>query len=836
MNKVQNKAKQMLNEQDGGSSFDFSAIPGLCISNWFWFVLCITITCSAAFIYLRITQPIYVRSASLVIKDAKESEAMDNVFTKFRNGKSIMPNTSLNNEIIAFRKPDLMEKVVKQLNLDTRYEVQGHLRNTALYGSSLPIVAKFSSDKINTEFDVEIQNDREIVLKWDKEHSAGHGRLKYKGEFNKPIKTPFGYITIKPSEIFKWRSNDHITVIKTTVNAATQYYLRNLYVANTDERSSVIDLSLTDVNIERADSVLNTLIAVYNKQWKEDKDKIIISTNKFIEERLIDLEKELGDVENEMSDYQISNHTLNLEDEGQRYMQRSYQYDDQGLSFENELALTQYFRNHLNKIKDFDHTLPLSTGINNPALQQQVNEYNGLVLERSNLISASSESNPMVGDIRKQMEVLRKGIISTLDTHLAMLNTQIKMLQTNNQRNNQEIDKTPSKAKKYVDIERRRKIKEQLFTYLLQTREQNNLNQTFDAYNTRVLQRSTGSSQQAYPNNKKVWMIALGIGLGLPFLVIVLREFLNTKVRGRKDIENLPIPFVGELPQLEFPDEESTSYVKTVSEKIKNLKRNSSVNRKKRVKSKAHIVVKQGSRNIINEAFRVLRTNVEFMIGQNKDLKVIMTTSANPGSGKTFISYNLAKCMSLKGKKVCAIDLDLRRRSLSDYVGKPDQGVSDYINGAVSDWHDVLIPGEGSDTFFILPAGTLPPNPAEIISYDRFTELINEIREEFDYVFFDCPPVEIVADTSILAKHADISLFVIRVGLMELDFLPIIEEYYDDQRFNNMGVILNGTLTANSRYGYRRYGYRYGYGYGYGYGGYGYYGSGYSEGYSSKDF
>ncbi len=836
MNKVQNKARQMLNEQDGGSSFDFSAIPGLCISNWFWFVLCVTITCSAAFIYLRITQPIYVRSASLVVKDAKESEAMDNVFTKFRNGKSIMPNTSLNNEIIAFRKPDLMEKVVKQLNLSTRYEVQGHLRNTALYGSSLPLVAKFSSDKINTEFDVEIKNDKEIILRWDKEHSRGHGRLKYKGEFNKPFKTPFGYITIIPSKVFQWRSNDHITVIKTTVNAATQYYLRNLYVANTDERSSVIDLSLTDVNIERADTVLNTLIAVYNKQWIEDRNKVINSTNQFIKERLVSLEKELDNVEDEMSSYQISNHTLNLADEGQRYMQRSYNYDDQGLSYENELALTQSFRNYINKIKGYDHPLPLSAGINNPALQLQVNEYNALVLERSNLISASSESNPMVSDIMKQMEVQRRGIIATLDTHLNMLKTQVQMLLTNNQRNNKEIDKTPSKAKKYAEIERRRKIKEQLYTYLLQTREQNNLNQAFDAYNTRILQRSSGSSQQAYPNNRKVWLIALGIGLGFPFLVIVLREFLNTKVRGRKDIEKLPIPFVGELPQLEFPDEESTSYVKTVSEKIKNLKRNSSVNHKKRVKSKAHIVVKQGSRNIINEAFRVLRTNVEFMIGQNKDLKVIMTTSANPGSGKTFISYNLAKCMSLKGKKVCAIDLDLRRRSLSDYVGKPDQGVSDYINGAVSDWHDVLIPGEGSDTFFILPAGTLPPNPAEIISYDRFTELINEIREEFDYVFFDCPPVEIVADTSILAKHADISLFVIRVGLMELDFLPIIEEYYDDQRFNNMGVILNGTLTANSRYGYRRYGYRYGYGYGYGYGGYGYYGSGYSEGYSSKDF
>ncbi len=290
---------------------------------------------------------------------------------------------------------------------------------------------------------------------------------------------------------------------------------------------------------------LNTLIAVYNEQWIENRNQIIKSTNQFIEERLVDLEKELGDVENEMSDYKISNHTLDLTSEGERYMSRSYSYDEQNLTFANEQALTKYFRDYLTKINNYDRTLPLSAGINNPVLQQQVGEYNGLVLERSNLISASTESNPMVGDVEKQMDVLRRGIMTTIDTHLAMLNTQVRMLQANNQKNNQEIDKTPSKAKRYVDIERRRKIKEQLFTYLLQTREQNNLNQTFTAYNTRVLERSNGSSQQAYPNNKKVWMIALGIGFGFPFLIIVLREFFNTKVRGRKDIERMTIPFVG---------------------------------------------------------------------------------------------------------------------------------------------------------------------------------------------------------------------------------------------------------------------------------------------------
>lgn len=246
------------------------------------------------------------------------------------------------------------------------------------------------------------------------------------------------------------------------------------------------------------------------------------------------------------------------------------------------------------------------------------------------------------------------------------------------------------------------------------------------------------------------------------------------------------------------------------------------------------IVVESGSRNVINEAFRVLRTNVEFVIGKKSDTRVIMSTSMNPGSGKTFVSYNLALCMSLKRKKVVALDLDLRRRHLSSYVGKPSKGISDYINGAVKDWHDILVKAENSEYLYVLPVGTLPPNPAEILAYDRFGELIKELREEFDYVFFDCPPVEIVADTSIIAKYADMTLFVIRVGLMELDCLHIIEEYYNEQKFNNLGIILNGTLTANSRYGYRRYGYRYGYGYGYGYGGYGY-GTAYSDHYTSSD-
>lgn len=830
--KMSTKSKKIDQEQEDGM-LNITDILGLSISNWEWFVISLAICLSAAALYLKVTPPVFTRSTSIVIKDDTNNQAVDNVFSKLRNGRSSSSvNTSLKNEIIALRKPALMIKVVERLNLDFEYQIRGRLRNTTLYASSQPIKVEFAKGRSGTfaEFRVKVEKDESLTISSDSKLSLDKT---YKGQFDKPISTPFGAIIVRKTSAYSL-PNDPITVTHRSVESAAAGFLSRLYVANTDDESSVIDLSLSDVNIQRADDVLNTLIAVYNETWITNRNQVIVATNKFISDRLLAIEQELGDVENEMTNYKVSHHTLNFESEGGRFMGRSIEYENRSLAIDNELMLTKYFKDYVMKMNDYSQTMPLSAGVNNPALNGMVTQYNALVMNRSNLIASSVESNPLVADIDKQLAVLKHGILVTIDNHLGSLNTQMKLLKTNNDANDLLIEQNPTKQKLYVDIERRRKIKEQLYTFLLQTREQNELQQAFEAYNTRVLQPSSGSNYQTFPDVKKVWLIAFAIGLGFPLLLIIIRELLNSKVRGRRDIEKLTVPFVGELPIVIFPDEEKGLWgrmMDRVRKIVNGAKRNSSKSKKeKRVN---RIVVKAGSRNVINEAYRVLRTNVEFIIGQNKDTKVIMTTSANPGSGKTFISYNLALCMSLKGKRVIAIDLDLRRRSLSEFVDKPEKGVSDYINGAVDNWRDLLVKVDGSDSFYILPVGTIPPNPAEIISYDSFAKMIEEIREEYDYVFFDCPPVEVVADTSILAKYADISLFVVRVGLMEQSFIPIIQEYYDDRKFNNMGVILNGTLTANSRYGYRRYGYRYGYGYGYGYGGYGY-GHSYSDGYSTK--
>lgn len=837
--KLTARQKQLLKQQEDNNTLNLVDIFGLCMSNWYWFALCLAVTMIAAALYLRVTSPVFTRSTSIIVKEDASGRELDNVFSKYRGARS-QTSVSLNNEMIALRQPALMAKVVNRLHLDVDYEIRGRLRNTALYGSSLPIEVLFSNKEAleGLQFKVRVKDNNTAIVIYD-----DNGKEKeYEVQMNRSVKMPFGYITIKPTMAFKAHTDDDITVTKTSANQATARFLAGLEVANTNSESSVIDLSFSDVNIERADDALNTLIAVYNEKWVENRNLIVVATKKFIDERLQAIEVELGDVENEMTSYQVANRTLDYTDEGASFMARSAQYEAEGVTMDNELTLAKYFRDYINGNADITQTLPLSAGINNPALAQQVNQYNALVLQRANLISASSEANPLVSDLDKQLNVLRHGILVTVENHIGTLNTQIGLLNRTAEKNNARIDATPGKKKLYGDIERRLKIKEQLYTYLLQTREQNELNQAFAAYNTRILQPAGGSSQQSFPNVRNVLLLAFCIGILVPFLFIVIREWSNSKVRGRKDIEKLTTPFIGELPHIDFDESKAPSLWEKMLDTVNLLwmwhwvKRFYRKNSRMDVKEEHinRIVVESGSRNVINEAFRVLRTNVEFVIGKKSDTRVIMSTSMNPGSGKTFVSYNLALCMSLKRKKVVALDLDLRRRNLSSYVGKPSKGISDYINGAVKDWHDILVKAENSEYLYVLPVGTLPPNPAEILAYDRFGELIKELREEFDYVFFDCPPVEIVADTSIIAKYADMTLFVIRVGLMELDCLHIIEEYYNEQKFNNLGIILNGTLTANSRYGYRRYGYRYGYGYGYGYGGYGY-GTAYSDHYTSSD-
>jgi capsular exopolysaccharide synthesis family protein len=585
------------------------------------------------------------------------------------------------------------------------------------------------------------------------------------------------------------------------------------------KESTIIDIVYRDVNIQRAEEFLNTLISVYNENWVKDKNQIAVSTSQFINERLVVIESELGNVDSDISSYKSANQIPDIAAASNMYMETANQASVQISDLNNQLYMARYIREHVNNRNNKDQLLPANSGINSKVIEQQINEYNDKMLQRNSLVANSSEENPLAVDMDKNLADMRKNIVASIDNEVNTLNTQIRGMQGIRGASTARLSSNPKQAQHLLSVERQQKVKEALYLFLLQKREENELSQAFTAYNTRVITSPTGSMYPTSPRRRLILLGAFLLSLLIPLILIYLREKMNSKVRGRKDIEKLTAPFVGEIPQYgKKPKHQRFSLIKNKLETVKEKPTKEETPKEEAPK----ILVKPSSRNIINEAFRVVRTNMEFMAGSDQQAKVIMLTSANPGSGKTFLTMNITTSFAVKDKKVVAIDLDMRRASLSEYVGKPQQGVSDFLNGSVERWQDVAVAVEGYDHLSIIPVGTMPPNPAELLFSPRLQQLLDDLRQQYDLIFLDCPPVEIVADASVVAKWADMTVFVIRAGLMEREMLPVIEGYYKDKKFNNMSVLLNGTTAAGSRYGYHRYGYHYGYAYGKngGYGGY----------------
>lgn len=345
-------------------------------------------------------------------------------------------------------------------------------------------------------------------------------------------------------------------------------------------------------------------------------------------------------------------------------------------------------------------------------------------------------------------------------------------------------------------MERQQKVKEALYLFLLQKREENELSQAFTAYNTRIVTPPHGSRLPTAPVRNNILLVAFALGVFIPVVVVIMRENMNTRIRGRKDLEGLTVPFIGEIPLF--------------------IRKKKGVFRGKMPEVKA-VVVKEGSRNIINEAFRVLRTNLGLITGKDKTSNIIVITSFNPGSGKSFLTMNIAMSLAIKKKKVLVIDGDLRHGSVSSYINSPQPGLSDYLSGRVERLTDIIATDKRQAHLDILPVGTIPPNPTELLFNDRLKQVIDTVREQYDYVLIDCPPIELVADTQIIEKQADRTIFVLRTGLFERSMLAELENIYSEKKYKNMCMILNGTIGNGGSYGYH-YGYHYGYGYGYHYG------------------
>lgn len=796
----------------------------MCVSRWYWFVISLIICCGFAFYQILKTPKVYQRNALLLVKDDRMGGSSGDVGSSFSGMGLLQTKTNVKNEVLSITSPTVMYEVVQRLGLDVSYTMPGMFYPIQLYGATLPVTLKFADmeDEATGTLKATLYPDGKMELSdFDLGKADANGQpLKYKPvivkDFHKldTVDTPMGKVIYAPNAGYKGSIStpQTIDVRRRSMVGASRSCAGSLKAEVPEKWSSVISLTYNDVSIDRAEDVLNTLIEVYNENWVRDKNRIAVSTSEFIKERLAVIEQELGGVDSEISSFKSTHMVPDIDAAAQAYFTRASEATDEVMNLNNRLGMARYIRNYLANSANSFNVLPANSGLENLNIEQQIAEYNRMLLERNNLAENSSTANPLVINFDNQLDGIRQAILQSIDNYMVTLNSQIRAAQTNEAVASSRLQANPSQARYLLSVERQQKVKESLYLYLLQKREENELSQAFTAYNTRVITPPTGSNAPVAPNSRSTMMVAVLIGILLPAGIIYLRESFNTKVRGRRDLERLSVPFIGEIP-LGYHRRKGFQRLRKAREDEKD----------RRI-----IMVRKGSGNTINEAFRVIRTNLELMTdAEATGAHTLMITSANPGSGKTFITMNLATVLAIQDKKVVVVDLDLRKASLSSFVQSPAVGVSAYLSGHVN-LQDIMIhrpveppkridPKQPQKDHFvdIVPVGAIPPNPAELLYSPRLKSLLDQLRTEYDYVLLDCPPIEVVADAKIINRHTDMTVFVIRAGLLEREMLPKIQELYDNQRYHNIAIILNGTDQSHIGPLSSSYGYGYGYGYGY---------------------
>lgn len=761
------------------------------VPKWYWFAISLFITLTIAVLYLLSTPPIYTRTAAILVKDNSKSSSSTSAMNDFSDLGIFKSNTNINNELLTLKSPTLMTEVVNRLGLNETFTIRKGLKNVDLYKVSPVTITFCDKTEVPLSFTIKFSSKEAFAIS-ELEISGEDIGETLSAQMGDSIQTSAGIMIVSPTQEFTDAFiGTSIRYVRGSVRAAVDTYSNALVAELGNEDATIINLSINDTSIRKAEDILNTLIEVYNENWIRDKNQIAVSTSQFISDRLGVIESELGHVDEKISSYKSEHLLPDVQAASSLYMAQSAENNKELSTLNNQLSTAQYIRRELNT-KQLDQTLPANSGIVSANIETQISEYNNLVLDRNRLIANSSEKNPLVKNMASSLQSMQRTIIQSVDNLIVSLNTQIRSLRRQEEATTNRLASNPNQAKYLLSVERQQKVKEELYLYLLQKREENELSQAFTAYNTRLITAPRGSMFPTAPRKMNILLVAFAVGLLVPAVGIFMKENMNTKVRGRKDLENLSIPFIGEIPQY--------SGTKKKWWEFKHRKR----------QDMKIIVVNEGNRNIINEAFRVLRSNMDFMASKDNNQHVFVLTSFNPGSGKSFLAINIAISFAIKKKKILVIDGDLRHRTVSSYVDSPNKGLSDYLNNQIEDWKEIIVSYKGYTNLHILPIGTIPPNPTELLEDSKLSMLIEALRPEYDYIFIDCPPVDIVADAQIIEKWADRTIFVVRSGLLDRSMLSELENMYTGKRFKNLSMILNGTESTGGRYGYR-YGYHYGY-------------------------
>ena len=790
-----------LEVNEGNSSFDFATLYRTIVLNWYWFVLSLIIFGSLGAIYLRYATPMYQATAKLLIKDESNSNRRGSSLQNMSNLGIISNSTGIDNEMEILTSHSIAEDAIRDLKLYVNYSTKGRVKDIILYRNQ-PLnvdVDQAHLERLNAPINLSITRDSLTYTVTGTYYvptndNSNEGPYSINRKFTSlpaTIATRAGIITISPNYGHSLKNADVLNVSILSPRMASNKYVNELQVAQTAKSTSIAQLQLTDEVPQRSLDYLKQLAIVYNRQANEDKNTIALRTDKFINDRLGKINAELGKTEGQLQNYKQQNGIVELKMNAGNSVANQNNSELKLAEVETQIELFNTIAREVeSSSRNLSQVIPSNVGLDDQSSTSLINKYNELVLERNRLLRSASESSPVVEPLTAQIRELNGNIRRAISAARQNLQIQRDAVSAQVNKFNEQVAETPQQERMLTQIDRQQEVKSGLYLMLLQKREENSISLAATADKGKLIDDPQLIGKIS-PKSTSIMLIALLIGLALPVLVILILQFFRYKIEGHDDVARLTkLPIIAD--------------VAIASNKAK---------------GKADIVVHENQNNQMEEIFRSMRTNLQFMLKEGQ--KVVLFTSSTSGEGKTFTAANLSVSFGLLGKKVILVGLDIRRPRLAELFGINDHkhGITNLLvkdNPTIEDIYEQILPSGVNKNLDLLMAGPIPPNPAELIARNSLDTIINFLKEKYDYIMIDTAPVGLVTDTLQIARVADASIYMCRADYTPKSSFNLINALANEKKFPNMAIVLNGIDMSK-----RKYSYYYGYG---GYGKYGRYG------------
>lgn len=802
------KEEKVYNVEQGmdEEKIDFQEVLFKYLIHWPWFLGAIIVCLIGAWIYLHTATPVYNISATVLIKDDKKGGGAGMASELENLGLNGLMSSSQNidNEMEVLRSKTIAKEVVVDLNLYISYKDEDEFPAKDMYKTSpvlvnlIPQEAELLDEPMEVEMALYPQGGLDVKLKIEDEE--------YQKHFDKlpavfPTEKGTLAFFVSPDTLAtkgeeEADSKEKVRNIKAIINnplRVARAYCKNLTIEPTSKTTSVAVISLKNSSLRRGQDFINKLLEMYNTNTNNDKNEIAQKTADFIDERIGIISKELGNTEESLETFKRTAGITDLSSEAQIALTGNAEYEKKRVENQTQINLVEDLRKYM-KGEEYE-VLPGNIGLQDAGLVSQIDRYNEMLVERKRLLRTSTENNPTIINLDTSIRAMKMNVEVTLERTLQGLFITKADLDREANRFSRRISEAPGQERQFVSIARQQEIKSGLYLLLLQKREENAITLAATANNAKIIDDAIADEIPVSPKGKIIYLLALVLGVGIPFGVIYLINLTKFRIEGRVDVEKLTsLPIVGDIP---LTDEK-----------------------------KGAVAVFENKNNLMSETFRNIRTNLQFMLENGK--KVVLVTSTISGEGKSFVSSNLAISLSLLGKKVVIVGLDIRKPGLNKVfnIPKREVGITQYLANPEKNLMDLVQPSDVSKNLFILPGGTVPPNPTELLARDGLDKAIETLKQNFDYVIMDTAPVGMVTDTLLIGRVADLSVYVCRADYTHKNEYTLINELAEKEKLPNLCTVINGIDLKRRKYGYYygygKYGKYYGYGkrhgYGYGYG------------------